>query len=164
MRIIKIKKILKKSRNDAKRVYGLTDEEYDQINAYIQENNISSDTTILIKEKSSSPDILPRSKESETDKYKFSNKQEEHRGCGNYIFTSMQPGMPPQIQSSSTSPLLSKIMAGVSIAWCVSSMITQICFFIINIQERKAAKVHPIVPPSTSCDDKPGTNKNLNTL
>ena len=50
MKRIKIKKFSNKSQSAAMKAYNLTNEEYDQVNAYIRENNISSDSTILVEE------------------------------------------------------------------------------------------------------------------
>lgn len=178
---IKVKNFLKLTPAHAIEHFGLSKDEYEQIISFINGNTLAGKQMIYVyprsdgrldvrltakdgERTSSPPNILAEPTTSDANKPKLSNKQEVNRGCGNYIVTSMQPGMAPYIQSGSTSTVLANVMAGLSILCGGAYLTWQICNIVFGIQDRRAAKAHPIMPTSASGGVTPTTNSDTNTL
>lgn len=162
--------------------YGLSKDEYKQIISFINGNQLVGkqllyicpgpdghlDVRVAAKDdgevKSSSPDIHAHPKQSDASGPMLSNKQEGNRRGGDYIITSMQPGLAPYIQSGSTSTVLANIMAGLSILCGGAYLTWQICNIIFGIQDRRRAKVQPTMPTSASGSVAPSANSDTNSL
>lgn len=139
MKRIKTKRFTTKSRNAAKQAYDLTDEEYDQINAYIRDNNISSDTTILVEE---TPEGLNISTCDADDTGVQESANQTRCPSGNYVKATLEPGKAPLIQGTTTDPLISK---GFAVIVMVASAITVLWYasrFYFDVKDQIAARAN----------------------
>lgn len=139
MKRIKIKNFTRKSRNAAKKAYDLTDEQYDQVNAYIQENSLSLDAAILVEETPEGLNISTCDADG-TDVQESANPP--HSPSGNYLKATFEPGKAPLIQGSSTDPFVSK---GFAIITLVASALTVIWYasrFYFDVKDQIAARAN----------------------
>ena len=139
MKRINIKKFSQKSRNSAKKAYDLTDAEYDQINAYIRDNNLSPANSILVEETPEGLNISTCDADG-TDVLESANPP--HSPSGNYLKATFEPGKAPLIQGSSTDPFVSK---GFAIITLVASALTVIWYasrFYFDVKDQIAARAN----------------------
>ena len=187
-RSTKVKNFRRWSKAEAMVRLGITEDEYGTIAAFIAKNNLTNKRILHLYMKDDggfcvsltvpkwvhdktkpepSTDSQTAPKGSEEKKVQQPTQQSSkatHSVAGNYIVTSMQPGMAPYIQSGSTSTVLANIMAGLSILCGGAYLTWQICNIVFGIQDRRAAKAHPIMPTSASGGVTPTTNSDTNTL
>lgn len=139
MKRINIKKFSQKSRNSAKKAYDLTDAEYDQINAYIRDNNLSPANSILVEE---TPEGLNISTCDADDTGVQESANQTRCPSGNYVKATLEPGKAPLIQGSTTDPFMSK---GFAFIVMVASAITVFWYasrFYFDVKDQIAARAN----------------------
>lgn len=184
----KVKNIRRWSKKEAMEHLGITEDEYGAIAAFIAKNNLSNKRVLHLymneegmfcvsltipkwvhdrsmAAPSTDSQTIPKvSEEKMVQQPTQLSSKATHSGAGNYIVTSMQPGMAPYIQSGSTNKMLANFMAGLSILCGGAYLTWQICTIVFAIQDRRAAKANPIMPTSASGGVTPAANSDTNTL
>lgn len=177
----KVKNFRRWSKAEAMVRLGITEDEYGTIAAFIAKNNLTNKRILHLymkddggfcvsltvpkwvhdKTKSEpSTDSQTAPKGSEEKKVQQPTQQSSkatHSVAGNYIVTTMQPGMAPYVQSCSTNQLVTTAMGVVSLMCGIAHLTWQCCNIAFTIIDRRAARANAVATPN------PGAGPNTNT-
>ena len=161
--LIKVKKFKSKSKASAKQVYNLSDEQYEQIAAYIEKNNCTEETTLCAEETpNGSFSIIPANDNGQDDTYDNRHLSPNSCSSGNYVKATIGVGQAPIIHGASTNPVMSMIYTTVILISAVTAIAWQIVGLVYAIQDRKAARANTTAATNASlvAGDQPTNNVN----
>lgn len=150
---VKVKTFLKKTRKDAMMHFGLSSKEYDQVLSFIKESNLAKDQMLHLYPSPTGELCIGLSNNGVADggdagqktpqaPKKDEPKQAAKQAQGSYVFTTMQPGGTPYIQSGTYNPRLADAMSIVSVLCGVAYLTWQVCLIVFGIQDRKAGRTN----------------------